>query len=242
MVEDMTEVELQSRDRYIEELHTSISDKDARIAEWRQLAEDRASVAQQAVDHMKAMQAERDTALADVERMRKTLLDVIDLDQRRHQRPRTERTMSATHNVKCDGCGADITYTGNSVDYRIVLANEGVPIRPGIYAVTDMGIYPSLDHSHHFCGLGCLDHWSDRRRYRDSLRQEHHEKWKQEHGTKHDNGLGMTMQSWPAEPEDVRVKLEAEFAVAALAAFPMESPYRRQQKKPAPPAEAGRAG
>ena len=63
--------------------------------------------------------------------------------------------MSATSpKVTCDGCGDDITATGNSVDYRIILADERIPGWGG--AVTDMMIYPPLGKTMHFCGVGCL--------------------------------------------------------------------------------------
>src|SRR5574338_442812 len=76
-----------------------------------------------------------------------------------------------TVEIKCDACGHDLTYTGNSVDYRLVLASEGKPIRPGIGVVTDMGIYPPVDRTHHFCRLDCLDKWRDEERAKDARRK-----------------------------------------------------------------------
>ena len=61
--------------------------------------------------------------------------------------------------VTCDQCGADLTYTGNCEDFRIVLGNEGVPIAPGIGAVTAMAICPPLKGTSHFCGVNCLGKW-----------------------------------------------------------------------------------
>jgi hypothetical protein len=66
--------------------------------------------------------------------------------------------------VKCDGCERDLTSTGNSVDYRLVLESESIPpwyreegLSGGV--VTDMLIDPPIDRAHHFCSLGCLDKW-----------------------------------------------------------------------------------
>jgi hypothetical protein len=71
--------------------------------------------------------------------------------------------------VICDGCGADITTTGNSVDYRLVLdtecpmpwfAAEGMDYG----AVTEMMVYPAIKEPHHFCNnLRCLKAWLDKR-------------------------------------------------------------------------------
>lgn len=67
--------------------------------------------------------------------------------------------------VICDGCGADITATGNSVDYRLALKTE----RPVAWfvaegetcgAVTDMMVYPAIRQTHHFCNdLDCMRAW-----------------------------------------------------------------------------------
>ncbi len=66
--------------------------------------------------------------------------------------------------VLCDGCGADITDTGNSVDYRLVLRSESkMPwyVRQGLDSgmVTDMHIPDPLPSNKHFCGLRCLHRW-----------------------------------------------------------------------------------
>lgn len=123
--------------------------------------------------------------------------------------------------INCDGCGHDLTYTGNCVDYRLVLGNESKPTYPGARAVTAMGISPPVDRAHHFCGLDCLDHWRDRARHRNKLWQDWHEQWKSEHGHKSADGRVM---SWPSPPEERRKELAAEFEAAALAAFPMRRP------------------
>lgn len=67
--------------------------------------------------------------------------------------------MAETHEVTCDGCGADLTYTGNSVDYRLVLDAEPKPTAPDVNAVTDMLIPRPIARKHHFCALRCLDNW-----------------------------------------------------------------------------------
>lgn len=59
--------------------------------------------------------------------------------------------------VTCDGCGADISATGNSIDYRLRLIAEALPSRS--MCVTDMMIYPPIKQDAHFCGLGCLRTW-----------------------------------------------------------------------------------
>lgn len=59
--------------------------------------------------------------------------------------------------VLCDGCQRDITETGNSVDYRLLLIADRLPISGN--TVTDMMIYPPIKRDHHFCGLDCLKDW-----------------------------------------------------------------------------------
>lgn len=61
------------------------------------------------------------------------------------------------HKVTCDHCGADLTSTGNSVDYRLVLDSERIPLRGS--TCTDMMIYPPIDRAAHFCGTACLFRW-----------------------------------------------------------------------------------
>ena len=66
--------------------------------------------------------------------------------------------------INCDGCGSDLTYTGNSVDYRLVLDCESKTpwfVGEGLEfgTVTDMLIYPPVSRPHHFCRMECLDSW-----------------------------------------------------------------------------------
>lgn len=74
--------------------------------------------------------------------------------------------MSTKVESKCDGCGEEVGYTGNSIDYYIVLDNavcqpwftKDPDSRGG--AVTDMMIYPPVrGGAKHFHGLGCMAKW-----------------------------------------------------------------------------------
>jgi hypothetical protein len=119
--------------------------------------------------------------------------------------------------VTCDGCGRDLTTRTNCVDYRLVLASEDKPGHgAGVY--TAMMIYPPVERSYYFCGLGCLDRWRDRERHESNLWREWLEGWKKEHGT----WEGDKCHSWTEAPEEVRKACGAEFHAAALAAFPMK--------------------
>jgi hypothetical protein len=91
-----------------------------------------------------------------LERPIKTFLLFIENKINRKQK------MSESKKITCDNCDQDLTYTGNSVDYRLKLMDEPMSIEPGISMVTDMMRYPSLKNgSRHFCGLGCLKKWVD---------------------------------------------------------------------------------
>lgn len=73
--------------------------------------------------------------------------------------------MSKTVEVHCDKCGEDITYTGNSVDYRIVLGSESPTpwyMKEGKSggAMTDMMIYDPFPKTMHFCNETCLAMWA----------------------------------------------------------------------------------
>lgn len=76
--------------------------------------------------------------------------------------------MTVRTSVTCDGCGADLTWTGNSIDWRLALLNETIPHRGS--ACTDMMIYPAIERDTHFCRLPCLQDWLGRQeiqRHRD---------------------------------------------------------------------------
>lgn len=77
--------------------------------------------------------------------------------------------MSAEAKVICDGCGRDITTTGNSLDYRLRLTSESktpwfVAQGQTMGAVTDLMIYPAIQGDKHFCDLGCLGSWMEQAR------------------------------------------------------------------------------
>lgn len=59
--------------------------------------------------------------------------------------------------VSCDVCEADLTSTGNCVDYRLVLVSERRASVGGF--VTDVAIAPPVDRAYYFCGLWCLAEW-----------------------------------------------------------------------------------
>jgi len=61
--------------------------------------------------------------------------------------------------ITCDSCGNDLTYTGNCIDYRILVCCEVKPLYPGSMSATAMGISPPLEGDHHFCGSICLRKW-----------------------------------------------------------------------------------
>lgn len=77
--------------------------------------------------------------------------------------------MTETSQVVCDACGNDLTYTGNSEDYYLVLSSASkLPwyLREGERGgfVTDMAIAPPMAKTGHFCGHKCLEDWIERRR------------------------------------------------------------------------------
>ena len=72
--------------------------------------------------------------------------------------------MAEIHQITCDGCGADLTYTNNCQGYRLVLAFQEKPTTPGVGAVTLLAVKPPISQAHHFCGLRCLDRWRDANR------------------------------------------------------------------------------
>jgi len=59
--------------------------------------------------------------------------------------------------ILCDHCKRDLTTTGNSMDYRLLLKSEEISAPSG--PVTDMWIEPAISRDHHFCNLKCLKEW-----------------------------------------------------------------------------------
>jgi hypothetical protein len=126
-----------------------------------------------------------------------------------------------TERVTCDGCGADLTTRTNMVDYRLVLASESKPGHgEGFY--TAMGIYPTINRAHHFCGLACLDLWRDRERHSNKLVGANFNKWRAAHETVHPGG----MRSYTEPPEETRKAWCDEARAAALEAYPLETASR----------------
>lgn len=130
--------------------------------------------------------------------------------------------MGKTVKITCDGCGRDLTYTGNCVDYRLVLAPENKAIYPGAGAVTDVILSPPVKRPFYFCDLSCLDHWRSRENHKAALHHAALEKWIDERGTR-EGVNGATYTSFPSRPREQQKQLDAEFTAAALAAFPMKN-------------------
>lgn len=59
--------------------------------------------------------------------------------------------------IYCDGCGDNLSYADNSIDYRLHLVSERILLCDG--PVTDVMRYPSIKRDHHFCNLECLRNW-----------------------------------------------------------------------------------
>lgn len=113
-----------------------------------------------------------------------------------------------TVELTCDGCGADIAYTGNAVGYRLALNVERLPVRSNGDAVTMMGVYPPLEADCHFCGLACLDAWTDRRRHVSAL-------WKRDREENPNQAVYLALSNHPD-----RATKRALFEADALAKFP----------------------
>ncbi|WP_027578518.1 hypothetical protein [Bradyrhizobium sp. Ai1a-2] len=122
-----------------------------------------------------------------------------------------------TIEIKCDGCGADITSTGNCFDYRLALVVETRAVQGP--SVTAMAVSLPLDRDHHYCGINCLDQWRDRKRYEAKLWSDWNQQWKEEYATRDPSRRILAWQSPPREILDAR---RSEFEAAALAAFPMK--------------------
>lgn len=127
-----------------------------------------------------------------------------------------------TVEIKCDGCGGDLTDAGAMPTYRLELAPQAVANSGNI--IYSVAVQPDINRSYHFCGLACLDHWRGRERHRDGLWRAWSDKWRDDHGTKDTEG---NVRSWPSAPEEVREARKVEFDAAALEAFPMKRPGRR---------------
>jgi hypothetical protein len=67
-----------------------------------------------------------------------------------------------TSKCTCDGCGADLTETGNCLDYRLALVVQLIPNFGPTAAL--MHIKPPISGDKHFCGIDCLRTWVDKQR------------------------------------------------------------------------------
>lgn len=65
--------------------------------------------------------------------------------------------MSDCKEIRCDQCNRDLTTTGNSVDYRVLLKAEQIPSRDG--ALTDAMDWPYPKTPKRFCGPKCVWAW-----------------------------------------------------------------------------------
>ena len=71
-----------------------------------------------------------------------------------------KETTMGIKTVTCDSCSRDLGSTGNSVDYRLLLTSERLPLLGSV--CTDMMIYPPIESPAHFCGLACLRNWVEK--------------------------------------------------------------------------------
>jgi hypothetical protein len=130
--------------------------------------------------------------------------------------------VAKTLKIACDGCGDDLTTTGNCVDYRLALLNETIPTRGGF--VTMMVMYPAIDDGDkYFCDLRCLDHWRDRLRYEATLWREFHESCVTER-----SGNCTSYRHIPHEEREAKSK---EIKAAALEKFPVHRASTRNTQK-----------
>jgi len=61
--------------------------------------------------------------------------------------------------IYCDGCGDNLSASGNSIDYRLSLIVERIAPHDG--PLTDVMRYPPIKKDCHFCDLRCLRNWLD---------------------------------------------------------------------------------
>lgn len=68
--------------------------------------------------------------------------------------------MSTKTAVTCDGCGKDLTYATNCIEYRLHLCDVPIPFKSAI--VTAMHVEPNITAPADFCGFKCLRKWANR--------------------------------------------------------------------------------
>lgn len=120
--------------------------------------------------------------------------------------------------VTCDGCGCDLSTRTNVEDYRLVLRSES-KLGSGSGVYTLMAISPPIDREHHFCGVGCLDHWRDHKRLFGRLMKERWDAWIAAHERKSADGR---MSSYPSPPNEERENWAKECQEAASKGFPLD--------------------
>lgn len=69
--------------------------------------------------------------------------------------------MVAITTVSCDNCASDLTGTKPHHNYGLELAEHRVPSASGLTLAVH--VIPQLQRTHHFCDLGCLHMWLNRR-------------------------------------------------------------------------------
>jgi hypothetical protein len=127
--------------------------------------------------------------------------------------------MAKVTTVTCDACDADLSETGNCVDYRLALLNQNIPTRGGF--VTAMGKYPAIEHDCYFCNVGCLDLWRARENFAKELRRQWHEKWVDEYGERHAQWY-----SYPEPSKEILAARDQEITEQVAAKFPKNSAAR----------------
>jgi hypothetical protein len=134
--------------------------------------------------------------------------------------------MGLVTKVTCDGCGLDLTTTGNCEDWRLVLTYEAKTPwyvaegqRGG--AVTSMAIEPPIKRTYYFCGLECLDQWRDHEHIINKLWKAFHDGWREKYGSKFDN-YGSVVWSSPGVPEWLHDQAKVMFKAEADEQFPLD--------------------
>lgn len=64
-----------------------------------------------------------------------------------------------TEKVQCDGCGKDLSGSGPSPEYMIVMRSVSIPTTSSYrHAIL---VYPQLKEDHHFCSIKCVHDWAE---------------------------------------------------------------------------------
>ncbi len=108
--------------------------------------------------------------------------------------------MGKTTTILCDQCEKDITCTGNTYQYRIVLGDESMPRCPGDGCVTLMHLPPYFKQTRYFCGAECFWDWC-----RERLRKQ--SEWKRARAAKRKAHPPRTMTSGVALCSDQSITI-----------------------------------